>query len=210
MGITDTSIAAASAALSGVAAFAAWRASKEANHTASSVAQIERDRWHNDLTPRLRLWMGSENQQRGSHMYIRFEGPASRGRLQVRFVVRDDRDHSQDVELAGGPTAETRAQVIWGPYRFRPGIDRADQLGRTSGTILLEATDHTRLAVDPSVRPDWYEGQDGEVRWRRDYGSLPMRLWVECEAPGHRPWRLPADVPDSGDHVITGPAISGP
>ncbi|MFF5654385.1 hypothetical protein ACFY8N_39095 [Streptomyces collinus] len=89
----------------------------------------------------------------------------------------------------------TRSEGIWGPYRFRPGIDRADQLGRTSDTIHLEATDHTRLALDPSVRPDWYEGQDGEERWRRDYGSLPMRLWAECEAPGHKPWRLPPTSP---------------
>jgi hypothetical protein len=204
MGIADTCIAAASAALSGIAAFAAWRASKEAHHTASSVAQIERDRWHNDLTPRLQLWLGPES----THLYIKFEGPASLGRLQVRFVVRDDRDHSQDVELAGGPTAETRAQVIWGPYRFRPGLDRADQLGRTSGTILLEATDYSRLAIVPSVKPDWYENQDGEG-WRVAHGWGFMRLWVECEAPGHKPWRLPANVTTNGDRVITGPAISG-
>ncbi|MEU2058583.1 hypothetical protein [Streptomyces bungoensis] len=55
MSIVDTSIAAAAAALSGVAAWGAWKASREANATASSVAQIERDRWHRELTPQLRI-----------------------------------------------------------------------------------------------------------------------------------------------------------
>jgi hypothetical protein len=128
----------------------------------------------------------------------------------VQLVVRDDRDRSHDVQLAGAATAEMRAQVIWGPFRFRPGIDGADQQGRRSGLVRLETTDVTRLAVDPTARPDWYEGADGERRWREQYEDTPMRLWAECEAPEHKPWRLPAEVPWSGDTVVTGPAIGSP
>ncbi|MGV9277733.1 hypothetical protein [Streptomyces griseosporeus] len=113
MGFADTSIAAVSAALSGVAALASWRASREANRTADSVAQIERDRWHGDLTPQLRVFLSRD------HLHVRFEGPASLGRLRLRFVVRDDRDRSRDVELAGGPTAEIVGcgRMCWAPRR---------------------------------------------------------------------------------------------
>ncbi|MEU6370856.1 hypothetical protein ABZ876_35355 [Streptomyces sp. NPDC046931] len=52
MSILDTSIALASAAFTGAAAYGAWKASSEANkaawnanETAAAVAQIERDRW---------------------------------------------------------------------------------------------------------------------------------------------------------------------
>jgi hypothetical protein len=119
-------------------------------------------------------------------------------------AVRDDRDRSHDVRLAGAATAAMRTQVIWGPFRFRPGIAGAYQQGRRSGVVRLEATDVTRLAVDPTVRPDWYEGADGERRRREEYEE------AECEAPEHEPWRLPAEVPWSGEAVVTGPAIEGP
>ncbi|GAA3079324.1 hypothetical protein [Streptomyces glomeratus] len=62
MSILDTSIALASAAFTGAAAYGAWKASSEANkaawnanETAAAVAQIERDRWHKELRPQLRI-----------------------------------------------------------------------------------------------------------------------------------------------------------
>ncbi|CAL9326798.1 hypothetical protein [Streptomyces sp. SudanB91_2054] len=199
MGIADTSIAAAAAALSGAAAFASWRASREANATAASVAQIERDRWHNALTPQLRM------RQQPDGLEVQYEGPASLGRLQIQLQVRDDRDRSNDPELAGSVTREMRAEVIWGPRRFRPGIDGADEQGRTVGPFFLEPSDVTRLATDPSVRPSWYEGVDGEQRWRQQYRDGRMRLWATCTAEGHKPWRLSFVVPGGGHWGRTGP-----
>ncbi|MEU5765987.1 hypothetical protein ABZ782_08710 [Streptomyces asoensis] len=201
MSIADTSIAAASAAFSGVAALAAWRASREANSTAASVAQIERDRWHNDLTPQLRLMVREAYRD----MIVRFDGPASLGRLTLQLHVRDDRDRSQDPVLAGSVTQEMRAEVIWGPYRFRPGIDGADERGRAVSPFTLEPGDRTKVAIDPSLRPTWYEGPDGERRWRDEYRTARMRLWAECQAPGHKPWRLSFEVSRDGNWACTPP-----
>ncbi|WP_411147349.1 hypothetical protein [Streptomyces sp. A30] len=201
MGIADTSIAAAAAALSGAAAVAAWRASREANNTASSVAQIERDRWHRELTPQLQLRIDPNNH----FLYVRFVRPAALGRLQVQLQVRDDRDRSQDPELAGSVTAQMRAEVIWGPYRFRPGIDGADNLGRTLAPFFFEPDDLHRVAIDPTLTPTWFEGPTGEQRWREQYRTSPMRLWATCEAPGHKPWRLSCEPPWDGNPVLTEP-----
>ncbi|MFC1230091.1 MULTISPECIES: hypothetical protein [Streptomyces] len=200
MGTLDTSIAAASAAFSGFAALAAWRASKEANATASSVAQIERDRWHRELTPLLRLKLEAEQ----GMLYVRFDGPAGLGKIDVRLTLRDDFDRSRVSPLAGIATPEEMAQTIWGPYRFRPRIDGADDLGRTVAQVPLEADDRTRLAVDPSVRPSWYEGTEGEQRWRHQYRTTRIRLWADCEAEGHKPWRLSFEVPQDGTWAQTG------
>ncbi|MEG3627571.1 hypothetical protein [Streptomyces poriticola] len=199
MGIADTSIAAASAAFSGFAAFAAWRASREANATAASVAQIERDRWHNDLTPQLRI------RREFTWIAVRFDGPDSLGPVRVRLEVRDDRDRSDDPELAGSVTRQMRAQMIWGPLRFRPGIDGADGLGRTVAAFRLEPGDQTRFATEPTLRPSWYEGADGEQRWREQYRDSPMRLWAVCEADGHRPWRLSFEVARGNAWTGSGP-----
>jgi hypothetical protein len=203
MGIADTSIAAASAAFSGLAAFGAWKASRQANDTAASVAQIERDRWHNALTPQLRLKL----EQSDGLLYVRFDGPAQLGRLSIRLIIRDDFDRSRVPSLAGGPTPDEIAQVVWGPYRFRPGIDGADQLGRTVMPFPLDAGDRTRLALDPSARPAWYEGVDGEERWRRQYRNATIRLWADCEAEGHKPWRLSFGVTQDGRWAQTGRTV---
>jgi len=195
MGITDVSIAALSAGFSGFAAFAAWRASREANSTAASVAQIERDRWHRALTPQLHIRLDQSQRM----LYVRFTEPAEFSRILVQLHVRDDRDRSQDPELAGSVTAETRAEVIWGPYRFRPRVNGADELGRSVAPFTLEALDTTQRAIDPSLKPTWYEGPEGERRWRDEYRNASMRLWADCEAPGHKPWRLSLEVPWDGN-----------
>lgn len=203
MGITDTSIAAVSAALSGLAAFGAWKASRQANDTAAYVAQIERDRWHNALTPQLRLKL----EQPDGLLYVRFDGPAQLGRLSIRLTVRDDFDRSRVRSLGGGPTPDEAAQFIWGPYRFRPGVDGADQLGRRVSPFPLEAGDRTRLALDPSIKPTWYEGTEGEERWRSQYQNATLRLWADCEAEGHKPWRLSFGVTHDGRWAQTGRTV---
>ncbi|MEV7289901.1 hypothetical protein AB0O01_36030 [Streptomyces sp. NPDC093252] len=191
MGIADTSIAAIAAALSGAAAVASWRSSRDANRTAASVAQIERDRWHRELTPRLEFRVDADNQI----LHARFLGPAELGLLQVRLTVRDDRDRSQDAILAGSYTREMRDRVIWGPFQFRHGRD--------AGPVTFDADDRTRLAIDPSMRPEWYEGADGERRWRTEHEGRPLRLWATCEASGHKPWRLSCEVPYEGNPART-------
>ncbi|MGW2550145.1 hypothetical protein [Streptomyces sp. NPDC001635] len=200
MGIADTSIAAASAFLSGLAAFGAWKASQEANKTAESVAQIERDRWHNELTPLLRLRLEPEQ----GMLYVRFDGPAALGRINVKLTLRDDRDRSRVPESGVVYPPEELPTVIWGPYRFRPRVDGADEIGRSVAVFPLESNDRKRFAVDPSFRPSWYEGTGGEERWRHQYRTARIRLWADCGAPGHRPWRLSFEVPQDGSWAQTG------
>ncbi|MGW4086995.1 hypothetical protein ACWEGS_28585 [Streptomyces sp. NPDC004822] len=214
MDIVEASIAAVAAAFSGYAAFYAMRAAKSSDRnsqaanrtaelayqTAESVARIERDRWHRELTPQLRLRV-DPNQHK---IYVRFDGPVALKQLHLHLHIRDDRDRSEDPVLAGAYTAEQRAAVIWGPYRFQPGIDRADEQGRSAGPFTLAAQDLTLLAVQPTLRPEWFEGPYGEDRWRSQYRTAPLRLWVDCEAEGHNPWRLSFELPWEGSWAETG------
>jgi hypothetical protein len=208
MSIVDTSIAALSAALSGAAAYGAWKASREANkaawnanETAASVAQIERDRWHKELTPQLRIKLQTDPHE---VLYVRFDGPAALGELAVHLTIRDDFNRSRLPHLAGTPTPEERAEVIWGPYRFRPRVNDADELGRSVPAFPLLSGDRHRLALDPSLRPSWYQGDDREQRWRDEYRTAPIRLWAECTVPGHKPWKLAFAVPQDGSWALGG------
>ncbi|MGW3091578.1 hypothetical protein [Streptomyces sp. NPDC001108] len=194
MGIADTSIAAAAAVFSGGAAFGAWKTAREANRTSASLAQIERDRWHTEMTPHLRFQF---TRSRGNpELLVLFDGPAPLRRInRLELSIRDDRDRSSDPVLAGGVTAEERAKIIWGPYRFRPGIDGADESGRNAGAFHLEHGEKRRLALDPSLSPSWFTDSDPIGGWRWEQSGNPIRLWATCHVAGHKDWRLTADLP---------------
>lgn len=177
-----------SAAAAGAALFAVRRA----NNTADSVARIERDRWHTDLTPRLHLEI-----QQNPHLRlaVRFDGPAGLRVLdRLVLTIRDDRDRSRDNQLAGTAAPEQMAAIIWGPYQFRPRMQGVDETGRVAELTELHLDDTWLLALDPSMKPRWYEGADGHQRWHDQYDGAPLRLWAECHAAGHQPWTLPCTI----------------
>lgn len=210
MSILDTSITAASAAFTGAAAYGAWKASRQANmaaryanETATVVAQIEQERWHRELTPQLRIKLQAEPHE---VLYVRFDGPAKLGELHIELRIQDDLLGSRTHHMAG-LTPEQRAEAdeaVWGPYRFRPGVDYADALGRAVPAFPLLPGGRTRLAVDPSPRPSWYEGVDGEQGWRDRYRASPIRLWTTCTVPDHKPWTLAFAVPQDGSWALGG------
>lgn len=164
MDIVEGSIAAVAAAFSGWAAYSAMKAARSADRnsrtanrtaelayqTAESVAQIERDRWHRELTPKIAFRVTKE---RGYvELLVLYGGPSSLGRLtSVELRVRDDRDRSNDPILGGGLTAEERDATIWGPYRFRHSTNSADETGRSIEPLsLLPGEEYRGPRPDPS------------------------------------------------------------
>lgn len=192
MDIVEGSIAAIAAGFTGWAAYSARQAAREANRTAASIAQIERDRWHRELTPNVKFRLTKE---RGwVELLVQYNGPAALGRLdRLELTVRDDRDRSNDLLLAGGITAEERAATIWGPLRFKHSTDGVDDLGRTLEPFSLVCSEEHRLALDPTHPHQHYNG--GAEQWERDHRDKPFRQWVTCHAEGHKPWVLTADIP---------------
>ena len=132
-------------ALGAVAAavVAAWAArqsrisAEHANAAAETLATIERDRRHAELTPQFQVTVddgGSGNRDR-LVLLMRLTGPPGLdqlGGLTVR--IRDDNYRRWVGELPVGATREQVENCIWGPYRLVPGLGsddgRADKTGR--------------------------------------------------------------------------------
>lgn len=205
MDIVEGSIAASASLFSGVAAVAAWRAARQANQNARTanetaaaareiaeqVAKIEQDRHHRELTPVLTI---TQNRSRGTGrvplLEIRLDGPQALGYLdQVTLEIRNSRDLSEAPVLGDGRDAEERNATIWGPYRFRPGVDHAAD----ERTVVLPGLrmDETRpVTLDETYPPSGYVG--GLEQWRLDRQVGQFLLWVRCQREGHESWSLSA------------------
>lgn len=170
---------------------AAQQTAEAAYRTAESVAQIERDRWHRELTPHVEFRLTRERTY--PELLIRYSGPSSLGRLdRLELRIRDDRDRSNDPLLAGSLTAEERAATVWGPLRFRHGANGADRIGRTVDPLTLPPGEQFRLGLEVSAPHSHYGG--GSEQWASDYRNKDFRLWVTCHVEGHKPWTLTADL----------------
>lgn len=169
------------------------RAADRANATADSVARLEHDRWHHEMTPQFDVTateLGPGTRQ--ASLRLTFEGPAALERLdEVEIEIRDD-GYTHSVGLAGGPSEEEVAAVIWGPYRFKPRVDDASPDGRKIPAAPMDLGDWRKLALEESIAPPW---TGSGTYWRDRYGGTPIRLWVRCRREGHQPWVLTYEVP---------------
>ncbi|WP_119581667.1 hypothetical protein [Streptomyces europaeiscabiei] len=167
------------------------QAAESANATADSVARIERDRWHYEMTPRFDVTitrLGPDSDQ--ASLMLTFEGPPALERLdEVEIEIRDD-GYDHGTGRAGGPTAQQIAETIWGPYRFKPGINEATRDGRSLPAVPLELGGWLKRALEESFAPSW----TNPAHWGEQYAGTPVRLWVRCRREGYQPWTLTYNV----------------
>lgn len=172
------------------AAFYSNQAADRANATADSVAHVERDRWHHEMTPQFDVTITRLGPGTGqASLMLTFEGPPALESLdEVEIEIRDD-GYTHGVGLAGESEQEI-ADTVWGPYRFKPGIDHATANGRTSPAVSLELGEWLKRAMEESFPPSWTDRES----WRDRYAGQPVRLWVRCRREGYKPWTLTCNV----------------
>lgn len=168
---------------------------KRSADAAENVAVIERQRHHHELTPRLSVAAtcpgpGTER----IRLTVGFDADNPLDRLDhLKIRVRDD-DPDRRPMVAGGPTQEQLDDTIWGPYRFVPGIDDADALGRAVPGRPLARGESRVVSMEPSLAPEWTTTIAPTSGWRRDYAGKPIRLEITCTRDGELPWVLTYEV----------------
>lgn len=188
---TDT-ISAAAAGLSAVAAGGAWWAARRSAATAETLASIERDRRHEDLTPDIALSFTGRFGDNGS-ITVHLAGPDSLGDLTAvqLEMVNDDMDHRVLNPTPDLTQADADAHV-WGPFRFVPGVDGADRNGRQTGAVPLEMGRGRPFAVERTRPGHWMEGMAADG-WQDRYTHLPIRVRVTCRR-GEETWVLAREL----------------
>jgi hypothetical protein len=72
-----------------------------------------------------------------------------------------------------------------------PGVDGADQTGRSVAPFELQLGDWRLLALERTPAPTW--SADPAV-WRRQYDDQPVRLTLACVREGDEPWTVSQEV----------------
>ena len=144
-----------------------------------------------ELTPQFKITCQPQGDD-GMFLWLTLIGPSTLDRVdEVVVRVLDDMVRPPSA-IAGSVTAEQMDAVVWGPWRFPPGLDHIDQYGRTAVMpTRLEMGDQTRVYMERTTPPRWWES--GTPAWRRQYAGTPLRLLFTCRRDGVD-WRIPVDV----------------
>lgn len=155
---------------------------------ASRTAAIERERWHADKRPVLKVTCDRRGAD-GADVAVELTGPDSLDRLdKVTVRVRDDMPDRRPRE--GSPLSQEQiAEVIWGPFRIRAGLKDTSPNGRQHGPFPLPKNEPYPLPMERSITPSW-----ASAGWHDQYRGKPIRLEFTCAREGSDPWVVLAEV----------------
>ncbi|MGI9000774.1 MAG: hypothetical protein ACR2GH_03830 [Pseudonocardia sp.] len=176
-----SSLGVVGAVVAAVAALGSWKAAMSSARSAEALTRIERERRQAELRPRFELTCTGATVGPSATLQVRLAGPPELGGLDdVHVTIRDDR-RRQPTMIANGPSSDDIASVIWGPLRFRTGVNGADRLGRDVAPFPLDVAESTTLALEESHSPRWVDS----TSWRTERRSQPLRLTITCSQTGH-------------------------
>jgi hypothetical protein len=179
------------------AAFLTWRA-------AHALTQIERQRWHADLTPEFDASVD------GERLLLTFTGPAGLHRLdEVTVTICDEGGVDRLGQMpAGSATREDVVAHVWAPRCFDTAAkdQTLSNTGRTARAHLIrELGSWHPLLLMPSRPPEWSAPTPEDLpaavkRWGEEYADKPLRLLITCRREGDEPWHVAraVDAPSDG------------
>ena len=183
------SISAATALFSAGTAWLALRAARQANATATSVADIERQRWHRDQTPDITVRCTLPQGYVGrAKLTLTLNGPTPLD--EVFVTIRNDRPRGPSIGQMTPDREEEFRRLIWGPWRFGEYIEAFN--GQRSADFETLAVDEPKsYDLYETVPPSWMSRE----QWARDYDGMPLRITIDCRRNFYEPWILQREVP---------------
>jgi hypothetical protein len=181
------------AGLSVVAAWGAWLAAHRSARTAETLERIERDRRHEERRPQFELTLGGPYREHAT-LNVHLAGPEELGEVTIVSIRVDDDDKDRSRLLPGDVTAEDIANHIWGPWRFTPRVNNADEHGRVVGPFTLRVGRGRPFQMERTRPGRWMEGKTMD-QWQEEYRGHPVRLVMTCRV-GDEEWTLARALPN--------------
>ena len=197
MDLTIAIIALVATIAASIAAVGSWRAATKANETAMRVSSIERDRRHEELTPRFQITCG---EMAGVpvladlHLMLTAGGMEHLDEVTVTILDETGSNHwGRGVPV--GVSQEQAAAFVWGPWEFNTGasdqvVSNRQSKQRSYSRMSGENWDLLSLQ---RTRPGPWMTATNEEDWRQGRGG-PVRLLLTCRRDGYEPWSLLREV----------------
>jgi hypothetical protein len=141
--------------------------------TARTMASLETQRRRDELTPDFGITCD------GQFLYVVLAGPQHLPGVQGAIIrIADEMwtDHGT-TQIAGGPSAEEVAKIVWGPYEYNTSASGNVTDQRTSRERAYDRTtgkNWDKLPLLPSSRPPWASWTDQQ--WMNKCRGHPVRL----------------------------------
>ena len=198
MNLTITVIALVATVAAAVAALGSWKAAKTANETATNMAAIERDRRHEELTPKFQItFLESAGAAGRADLRVMLTGGGLERLDEVTVTILDETDQDHWAHrLPDGVTQEMAEAFVWGPWEFNTGASEQVVSNRTSKPwpySRVSGKNWNRLSLHRTSPGFWMTGTD-EAMWRQEHAG-PLRLLLTCRRDGYDPWALLHDIP---------------
>jgi hypothetical protein len=195
---TDALISLAAAAVSAIAAAGSWFAALKANSAAGKLSAIEGHRRRGELTPQFTITATTRaTAPDTADLRVVLSGPDELDWLDpvtIRILDERWRDHGTST-IAGSPTPEQVAKVLYGPWEFNPGASAQVISNRETRPRRYERStgqDWDFLVLQPARPPAW-AGSVSPQQWLEQFAGQPIRLLLTCHH-GDYTWSLPYDV----------------
>ena len=163
------------------------------NGTSKSLAKIERDRRHSELTPKFDVFC--VNIRPDNHeLIIWLSGPSGLDKIDsLTISIRDNK--RMFPSPSGRPTEEEVAKQIWAPRRFTPGVDGASVDGRSVPYSDLKLGDEVKFQLEKTPCPSWIT-YNGPNEWWEPMGiSRSIKISISCINEDLGTWSVPWDIP---------------
>ena len=198
MNLAIAIIAAAATVAAAVAAVGSWSAARKANQSASSMAAIEHDRRHDELTPEFSITcMVRETAGRWADLRVALTGGRLERHAAVTVSILDEagQDHWAH-GLPDGVTQEEARAFVWGPWEFSTRasdqvVSNRESQPRPYSRVSGKNWD---LLTMTRTRPGKWMSSTSQDEWRKRWRDKPVRLMLTCRCEGYEPWFVPRDV----------------
>jgi hypothetical protein len=182
------------ACIAALAARESHRSAQAANAAASMLAEIERDRRYDELTPRFDITCQVRDIAPDSaDLLITL---ARGGAQYLDWVTVTILDEARQARPEQGPLQEAE-ELVWGAWEFSPEdssqvVSKRESRPRPYSRLTGENQDLLRLrATEPGPQVSGISSQ----AWRDRYGDRPLRLRLTCKRNEHQsPWVIQRDV----------------
>ncbi|MCX5136477.1 hypothetical protein OOK06_30895 [Streptomyces sp. NBC_00340] len=121
-------------------------------------------------------------------------GPDELAEVEFLSVRVDDDDKDRSHVLGIGATPEQLANHVWGPFRFTPRVDQADEHGRAVGPFKLRIGRGRPFQLE-RTRPGLWMGGKTMEQWQDEYRDHPVRLVITCRVDDDE-WTLARQLPN--------------